>query len=86
MSIGEDRVVVHEYDSEHGLAIIPELQDKTAELIDICERLKYRDGRLAALAQTAYEQAFMWAVKAATAIPKPDPSVGVPSPSPYDVR
>jgi hypothetical protein len=38
----------------------------TADLIDLCEDLKRFDGRLAALAQTAYEEAAMWAVKAAT--------------------
>lgn len=39
----------------------------SAQLIDICEGLKAKDGRLASLAQTAYEEAAMWAVKAATA-------------------
>jgi len=72
MSIGEDRTVIHEYDSEWGPAIVRELQSKTADLINICETLKSRDGRLAALAQTAYEQAFMWAVKAAAADPSPE--------------
>ena len=38
----------------------------TAKLIDFCESLKKKDPRLAALAQTAYEEAAMWAVKAAT--------------------
>ena len=38
----------------------------TAKLIDFCETLKKKDPRLAALAQTAYEEAAMWAVKAAT--------------------
>jgi len=42
----------------------------TASLIDFCEELKNKDphgrGRLVALAQTAYEEAVMWAVKAAT--------------------
>ena len=38
----------------------------TATLIDLCETLKHKDPRLAALAQTAYEEAAMWAVKAAT--------------------
>lgn len=36
-------------------------------MIDLCEQLKAKDGRLAALAQTSYEEAAMWAVKAATA-------------------
>lgn len=39
----------------------------TATLIDLCDELKSKDPRLAALAQTAYEEAAMWAVKAATA-------------------
>jgi hypothetical protein len=44
-----------------------EIKRKSAELIDMCEPLKSRDPRCAALAQTAYEEAAMWAVKAATA-------------------
>jgi hypothetical protein len=43
------------------------IKQKTAELIDLCEELKEKDARLASLAQTAYEEAAMWAVKAATA-------------------
>lgn len=43
------------------------IKAKTADLIDLCENLKQKDGRLAALAQTAYEEAAMWAVKASTA-------------------
>lgn len=39
----------------------------TADLINLCEGLKQNDARLASLAQTAYEEAAMWAVKAATA-------------------
>lgn len=46
---------------------VDQIKQKTAELIDLCEGLKAKDGRLAALAQTAYEEAAMWAVKAATA-------------------
>ena len=42
------------------------IKQKSAELIDICEALKSREPRLAALAQTAFEEAAMWAVKAAT--------------------
>lgn len=38
----------------------------TADLIDLCEGLKERDARLSSLAQAAYEEAAMWAVKAAT--------------------
>lgn len=43
------------------------IKQKTAELINICETLKENDGRLASLAQTSFEEAAMWAVKAATA-------------------
>lgn len=43
------------------------IKQKTAELINICETLKEKDGRLASLAQTSFEEAAMWAVKAATA-------------------
>jgi hypothetical protein len=39
----------------------------TAQLIDLCEDHKHKDPRLAALAQTTYEEAAMWAVKLATA-------------------
>lgn len=43
------------------------IKQRTAELINLCDYLKPKDARLAALAQTAYEEAAMWAVKAATA-------------------
>ena len=43
------------------------IKNKTAELIDLCESLKAKDPRLASLAQTSFEEAAMWAVKAATA-------------------
>lgn len=46
---------------------VAQIKQKSAELIDLCETLKAKDGRLASLAQTAYEEAAMWAVKAATA-------------------
>lgn len=47
------------------------IKNMSATLIDICEKLKANDPRLASLAQTAYEEAAMWAVKAATATPEP---------------
>jgi len=64
-TIGEQRV---------GIDFIPEASDtvgmikqKCAELINICEELKFpNNGRTASLAQTAIEDACMWAVKAAT--------------------
>ena len=50
----------------NGNADVTFIKSQTAALIDFCETLKIKDGRLAALAQTAYEEAAMWAVKAAT--------------------
>lgn len=47
--------------------VVDQIKQKSAELINLCEELKRNDERLAALAQTAYEEAAMWAVKAATA-------------------
>jgi hypothetical protein len=47
--------------------MVDKIKRYSADLIDLCEELKPLDGRLAALAQTAYEEAAMWAVKAATA-------------------
>jgi len=50
--------------------VVAHIKGNTAHLIDYCEELKNVDphsrGRLIALAQTAYEEAAMWAVKAAT--------------------
>lgn len=69
MSIGEDRVRTKFNPSDNSL--VAQIKQKSAELIDLCETLK--DGhhgeksRCAALAQTHYEDAAMWAVKAATA-------------------
>ena len=48
-------------------SVVDQIKQKTAELIDLCEGLKAKDGRLASIAQTEYENAAMWAVKAATA-------------------
>lgn len=65
MSIGEDRVRVK---FNPGASSKVELiKSKSAELIALCEDLKAKDARLASLAQTSYEEAAMWAVKAATA-------------------
>jgi hypothetical protein len=47
--------------------LVTKIKRYTADLIDLCEDLKPLDPRLAALAQTSYEEAAMWAVKAATA-------------------
>ncbi len=59
------RVTFNPSDSS-GVDII---KQKSAELIDLCEKLKLKDPRLASLAQTAYGEAAMWAAKAATAQP-----------------
>ena len=65
MTIGEDRVRTKFNPSADSL--VDQIKHKSAELIDICEGLKAKDARLASLAQTHYEDAAMWAVKAATA-------------------
>jgi hypothetical protein len=64
-SLGEKRVRTGFNVS--GSSIVDEIKQKSAELINLCELLKEKDGRLASLAQTSYEEAAMWAVKAATA-------------------
>ena len=82
MSIGEDRVRIKFNPSDNTL--VSNIKQKSAELIDLCETHKrltavrgaiplvnddHEVNRLWALAQTAYEDAAMWAVKAATAEP-----------------
>ncbi len=71
-TIGEQRVRINfaPATSERGGEIADKVRDikvKSAELITLCEELKAKDPRLASLAQTSYEGAAMWAVKAATA-------------------
>jgi hypothetical protein len=65
MSVGEDRVRTKFNPSADS--VVDQIKQKSAELIDLCETLKLKDARLASLAQTYYEDAAMWAVKAATA-------------------
>jgi hypothetical protein len=65
MTIGEDRVRIKFNPSADS--VVDQIKQKSAELIDLCETLKSKDARLSALAQTHYEDAAMWAVKAATA-------------------
>jgi hypothetical protein len=68
MTIGEERVRVKFNPSASGL--VDEIKQASARLIDLCEKIKESKpagARNAALAQTAYEEAAMWAVKAATA-------------------
>jgi hypothetical protein len=70
MSLGEDRVRVKFNPSDNS--DVSKLKQKSAELIDLCEAMKAKgsqDGehqRLWALAMSYYENAAMWAVKAAT--------------------
>jgi hypothetical protein len=77
VSLGEDRVRIKFNPSDNSL--VSQIKQKSAELIDLCqanqrgthdagrdvERMEVN--RLWALAQTHYEDAAMWAVKAATA-------------------
>jgi hypothetical protein len=76
MSLGEDRVRIKFNPSDDSL--VSQIKQKSAELIDLCEGRKRREpkvagqpnsevNRLWALAQRHYEDAAMWAVKAATA-------------------
>lgn len=64
-TIGEIRVRTEFNPSQND--VVSQIKQKSAELINLCEELKAKDGRLASLAQTGYEDAAMWAVKAATA-------------------
>lgn len=66
-SIGEQRVRTEFNPANDGL--VDEIKQKTADLINLCASaaLTHRDSRTAALAMTHFENAAMWAVKAATA-------------------
>lgn len=64
-TIGEERVRTEFNPSKYDVVNL--IKQKSAELINICEELKLKDARLASIAQTTYEEAAMWAVKAATA-------------------
>lgn len=64
-TVGESRVRTEFNPAKN--CIVDQLKQKSAELINICENLKTFDPRLASLAQTAFEEGAMWAVKAATA-------------------
>lgn len=65
LTVGEARVRTQFNPGANN--VVEVLKQKSAELIDLCETLKGKEPRLASLAQTAYEEAAMWAVKAATA-------------------
>ncbi len=65
---GENRVRVNFNVS--GSGDVDKIKTKTAELINLIDSLPNKNGemeRLKSLAMTAYEEAAMWAVKAATA-------------------
>jgi hypothetical protein len=72
MTIGEDRVRVQFNPSANDL--VSRVKQDTAKLIDVCANLPKPEDeskkgeflRLTALAMTHYEDAAMWAVKAAT--------------------
>jgi hypothetical protein len=67
-TLGEDRVRLMFNVSNNEL--VAEIKQRVAELIDTCETIKVEGqpelNRLVALAQTAFEDGAMWAVKAAT--------------------
>lgn len=71
-TLGESRVRTNFNAS--GSSTVDTIKQKSADLINVVEGLKSTDGsmlsgekaRLISLAQTAYEEAAMWAVKAAT--------------------
>ena len=65
LTIGEQRV--RTFFNPASDSIVDQIKQKSAELINLCETLKTKDARLASIAQTQYEDAAMWAVKAATA-------------------
>ena len=64
MSLGMQRVRGSFSPSEDSA--VDNIKIITADLINFVEEHKYLDPRLAALAQTAYEEAAMWAIKLVT--------------------
>ena len=72
LTIGEKRVRTEFNPS--GVGNVNFIKENSAKLINFCEDMKPKEGekvepeklRLIALAQIAYEEAAMWAVKAAT--------------------
>lgn len=69
-TLGEKRVRVDFNPSQEG--VVYDIKRHTAAIIDLCEKLRdnypgnHEANRLISLAQTHYEDAAMWAVKAAT--------------------
>ena len=74
-SLGAHRV--RESFNPSGNPNVDKIKRYTADLIDLCDGLKHLDPRCVALAQTAYEEAAMWAVKAATTEAKPNQAMGL---------
>lgn len=68
-TIGESRVRTSFNPSQDS--VVDQIKQKTAELINLVDDISPKPeselGRLKSLAMTAYEEAAMWAVKAATA-------------------
>lgn len=65
LTIGEKRVRI-EFNPSNDDRVF-QIKQLAANLINACEDLKEKDPRLASMAQTAFEEGAMWAVKAATA-------------------
>lgn len=71
-TIGERRVRTCLHTT--GIELIEKIKNTSAEVINLCESIKPTEPtrldsekmRYIALAQTAYEEAAMWAIKAAT--------------------
>ena len=70
-TLGQQRVRMGIYPYNNDA--VARIKEETAALIDLCETLRVNDPRLAALAQTAYEEAAMWAIKAASGWGAVDP-------------
>jgi hypothetical protein len=64
MSIGAQRV--RESFNPNKNSNVDKIKRWAADCIDFCEEHKHLDPRLAALAQTHFEDAAMWAVKLVT--------------------
>jgi hypothetical protein len=72
LTLGEKRVRTEFNPS--GVGSVNFIKENSAKLINVCDEMKPKEGekvepeklRLIALAQTSYEEAAMWAVKAAT--------------------
>ncbi len=63
-TIGEQRVRTEFNPSADSM--VDKIKQKSAELINLCDEIKDKDPRIAALAMTHYETAAMYGVKLAT--------------------